>query len=259
MSQSVSFDRASEYYDKTRAFPPEVEAVVGQFLAQAGSFKPTDTLLEIGIGTGRIALPLAPHVGQIIGADISLQMMEQLQRKQSGEHIHLALADALLLPFPNKVFDAGVIVHVLHLVADAETVLREMARVLKPDAKLLHCGNRFPDKGSVELLSNVWGDTNTSGRITERYKRILALFEQLGWQITGKHAHEYTRYTTPRAYISHIEERTWSATWQMSDAEIADVIQRLHAKVDEHFGGNLDAEVDVQGAFEVIVFTPPAT
>lgn len=257
MSQSVNFDRASDFYDKTRGFPPEVEPMVGQFIAQAGNLQPTDTLLEIGIGTGRVALPLAFHVGQIVGADISLQMMQQLRRKQKDEYISLVQADALVLPFPDKLFDAGVIVHVLHLVADAEAVLREMARVLKPGAKLLHCNSRFPDRGGIERLANIWGDSGASGRVTRRYNRIAELYDMLGWQMVGKHAYEFTRFTTPDEYIAHVEQRIWSSTWQMNDAEIADIVQRLKAAVEQDFGGHYNVQIDVQSAFEVTVYTPP--
>lgn len=87
---SINFDRASHFYDATRGFPPEVATQIGGFLAASGNLTHQNNVLEIGIGTGRIALPLAPYVGSIVGVDISRNMMLRLREKQNGASIHLA-------------------------------------------------------------------------------------------------------------------------------------------------------------------------
>ena len=61
---SVAFDRAAGYYDNTRGFPAGVEGEIGALMAQAGDLSSASRVLEIGVGTGRIALPVAPHRGQ---------------------------------------------------------------------------------------------------------------------------------------------------------------------------------------------------
>src|SRR5215218_7987283 len=99
MAQSIAFDRAADYYDQTRAFPPGDEKRAAALLARAGGFTTADHVLEIGVGTGRIALPLAPHVGAIFGIDLSLPMMQRLASKRTGEAIYLTHADATRLPF----------------------------------------------------------------------------------------------------------------------------------------------------------------
>jgi len=53
------FDRAADIYDQTRGFPPGVGDRVAAALVDFVGLKPDDRILEIGVGTGRIAKPLA--------------------------------------------------------------------------------------------------------------------------------------------------------------------------------------------------------
>jgi ubiquinone/menaquinone biosynthesis C-methylase UbiE len=53
---SVAFDRAAGYYDESRGLCPEVQELVADRIEEAAG--PGARLLEVGVGTGRIALPL---------------------------------------------------------------------------------------------------------------------------------------------------------------------------------------------------------
>jgi ubiquinone/menaquinone biosynthesis C-methylase UbiE len=69
-SNSINFDRAASYYDETRGFPAGVEEQVGAFIAQSVNLDANSRVLEVGVGTGRIALPLSPHLN---GSVLSLR------------------------------------------------------------------------------------------------------------------------------------------------------------------------------------------
>lgn len=138
MSKFVSFDRAASYYDATRGFPAGVENQVAEMIAETGQLTPTSRVLEIGVGTGRIALPLANHVGGMYGIDIAPEMLNILRQKQQNEPLYVTWGDASRLPFPDHSFDAAVDVHVFHLIPTWREVLTELQRVLKPNAQLLH-------------------------------------------------------------------------------------------------------------------------
>src|SRR3989338_2288229 len=49
---------------------------LGAFLA-AGCFRKTDRVLDVGTGTGIIAHSLSPHVKEVIGIDISEEMLKK--------------------------------------------------------------------------------------------------------------------------------------------------------------------------------------
>ena len=104
----MRFDRAAGFYDATRGYPPGVEVEVAAALVRAGDLDRRSRVLEIGIGTGRIARPLAPHVDRIHGVDLSRPMLEQLLARREDARIHVALADAGRLPLASASCDAAV-------------------------------------------------------------------------------------------------------------------------------------------------------
>ncbi len=79
---SVSFDRAAEYYDRTRALPPELAARQTEMLA--GALAGRSRVLEIGVGTGRIALPLWQSGVPVVGLDLSAPMLHRLRLNAAG-------------------------------------------------------------------------------------------------------------------------------------------------------------------------------
>jgi SAM-dependent methyltransferase len=77
----------AERYDEGTA-GMEVEPVV-DFLAELAG----DGALELGIGTGRIALPLAERGVRVAGIDLSPDMVAQLRAKPGGAEIPVAICD----------------------------------------------------------------------------------------------------------------------------------------------------------------------
>src|SRR5512135_2681688 len=58
--------------------------------------------LELGIGTGRIALPLATTGIRVDGIDISPHVVEQMRTKSGGDRINVVLGDFADLPVEGK-------------------------------------------------------------------------------------------------------------------------------------------------------------
>jgi SAM-dependent methyltransferase len=94
--------------------------------------------LEIGVGTGRIALPLSERGVELFGIDISHAMLEKLREKVGDRaRVRLAVADATAVPFGDASFGAAYAVHVLHLISGWKDAVRELARVVRPGGLLL--------------------------------------------------------------------------------------------------------------------------
>jgi SAM-dependent methyltransferase len=79
-------------YDETSAWmfdPAVVEPAVDVLASLAGD----GGALELGIGTGRIALPLAARGVRVRGIDLSEAMVARLRAKPGGEAIDVAIGD----------------------------------------------------------------------------------------------------------------------------------------------------------------------
>ena len=140
MAKSINFDRAADIYDATRKLPEGVSEEITESLLREIRAAGAERVLEVGIGTGRMARPLMARGVRMVGVDISPEMMGQLIAQLSPEHTkpELLLGDATALPLRSGSFRAAMVVHVLHLVSSVEETLAEIRRVLAPSGVLLH-------------------------------------------------------------------------------------------------------------------------
>jgi len=92
----ASFDQvAAERYDQVHQRGDEDAAV--ELLAQLADGGPA---LELAIGTGRIALPLAARGIEVDGIDLSPAMVDQLRAKPGGDRIPVTIGDFADVPVP---------------------------------------------------------------------------------------------------------------------------------------------------------------
>jgi SAM-dependent methyltransferase len=85
-------ERVAARYDQSAAemFDRTVVDLAVDFLVElAGNGR----ALELGIGTGRIALPLAQRGVRVHGIDVSKAMVARLRAKPGGEHIGVTIGD----------------------------------------------------------------------------------------------------------------------------------------------------------------------
>ena len=85
----TDYDRMAEVYDEWFGVPSDTEDTVA-FLSDLAGRGP---VLELGIGTGRIALPLAQRGHEVHGVDASEAMVEKLRGKNGGESIPVTIGD----------------------------------------------------------------------------------------------------------------------------------------------------------------------
>jgi demethylmenaquinone methyltransferase/2-methoxy-6-polyprenyl-1,4-benzoquinol methylase len=90
-------------------------------------------LLDVGGGTGRVALALQDLVDEIIITDISMGMLEKAPRPT----LRPASCFSESLPFPGSSFDRVIMVDAFHHVVDQAATAHEMLRVLKPGGLLV--------------------------------------------------------------------------------------------------------------------------
>jgi SAM-dependent methyltransferase len=125
MAERLSFDRVATVYDETRSLRPRALArVLAVLVDELGGKK----VLEVGVGTGRYAVPLQKSGVRVVGVDISRPMVEFGLAKGLRD---IVFADGARLPFVARSFDAATTNHVLHLIANWRDILGEVARVTR--------------------------------------------------------------------------------------------------------------------------------
>ncbi|MEL6150823.1 MAG: class I SAM-dependent methyltransferase, partial [Chloroflexota bacterium] len=220
----------------------------------AGNVGTGTRIVEPGIGTGRVALPLARLSGAaVFGVDLSSPMMQQLRSKQHQESIALICGDAMHLPLPDSTFDAAVITHVFHLVADWQRSLAEIRRVLRPGGVLLYSWTSFDENDFMSVWRQVLGRENT-----DRFSGFSssAFLDEAGWKRHGETQQMiYSVSRSPNQYINSLKNRIWSSTWQMTDDEITAGAQKL-LKTTEQYNLPLDEAMVRDATFSVAPYSP---
>src|SRR6187455_520965 len=92
MPEDYFGEGVAEGYDASSAdmFDPDVVAPTVDFLAELAG---DGAALELGIGTGRIALPLSQRGVRVHGIDLSEAMVARLQAKPGAQAIGVTIGD----------------------------------------------------------------------------------------------------------------------------------------------------------------------
>lgn len=96
------------------------------------------TIADLGCGTATLAAELAPHVARVIGVDQSAAMLRAARKRAGGlDNLDLRRGSLEAIPIQDGECDAALLVLVLTYVAEPRTVLKEMARILRPGGKAI--------------------------------------------------------------------------------------------------------------------------
>jgi phosphatidylethanolamine/phosphatidyl-N-methylethanolamine N-methyltransferase len=140
--------RSARWYDRLMAHvAPEYETMVERTVADA---EPAERVLEVGTGTGRIALALAGRAQQVEAIDYAPEMLD-IARRRVEEHkpgqVRFSIQNVCSLDFPDAHFDVVVCANVLHMIVDSDQALAQIHRVLKPRGLLIaptYCHGETP-------------------------------------------------------------------------------------------------------------------
>jgi ubiquinone/menaquinone biosynthesis C-methylase UbiE len=96
-------------------------------------------VLDVGTGTGVIALPLAATGHNVTALDLTAEMMEKAKAnaRQRGLAIDFRIGDAEKLPFADNTFDVVINKWLLWTLPNPEKAISEWHRVLKPGGCLI--------------------------------------------------------------------------------------------------------------------------
>lgn len=238
-----SFDRIADIYDDTRRMPPEVVAGIMENIR--GEIKPSSgRVIELGIGTGRIALPLAGAGFRIVGVDVAEKMLSRLRENTAGKSssIRAVRGDVTALPFAADSFSAAIAVHVFHLLDDMEACVNETRRVLSPGGCLLFGGEqrlfRYVEK--VGLNEDFTAMLMRAGiklpDQAEVERKAAEYVRGMGGDVRRLRPVEWDFEISCAGLTGRIENRAASYLWDASDDAIDDLVEKLRALLETHMG-----------------------
>lgn len=256
----MSFDRVAAVYDETRGLPDEIlERIVDRVIAATGATA-TTRFLEVGVGTGRIALPFVERGYYYTGIDLSLQMMARLREKLGSQrhNLKLAEADITALPFADGSFDVTLAVHVLHLVPEWRRALDEIERVTAPAGFFVLGGDFSLDvEQPAQAIRAQWLALvdDEGGTPSPRYGKWQDLEAEMASRDYRMAEYLVARWSfrfRPADLVERLRARTYSQTWDVSD----DVLERVHVRLlawGKSEYGDLDQEVASEMEFRLLV------
>ena len=225
---SVVFDRAAGYYDQTRDLPADTAAAQNELLVQQLSGL-TAPVLEIGVGTGRIAIPLADAGLEVFGVDLSAPMLARLAAKRSG--FAAARASAARLPLRDNSVGAVIACHVLHLIPDWRQVIDEVLRVLQPGGLLLATrGRRDGSAGELQQrLRAAAGAENSRAVGLDNLADLDELMAGLGAPVTMLPPVPNSATRTAAEFLDLIGDGIFSWTWSVPEDRRRQAVAEIRA------------------------------
>ena len=266
MTELSSFDRVAHCYDETRGLPPEASRAIGDGIAAiVREVSASTRLLEIGIGTGRMAVPLAAAGVRVAGIDISPKMLAVLREKRGD--VDVMLAEASHPPLRARSFDALLFVHILHLVPDAEVTLRATLPLVRPGGVVLYggdAGGYGGDRLRAQANEIIRDATHKLAGIALTDRDLHDAARELADRIVGETAVSVRRvvltrwqsHTNGRRMLDRLATRAYSGTWLIPEEHLPAIIERVTPQIDALYGG-LDRDVEFERSFEVTVALLP--
>jgi ubiquinone/menaquinone biosynthesis C-methylase UbiE len=173
----LDYDKEAAWYDQTRGGEPRAKAAADAIAA----LLPGETRLVVDVagGTGIVSGLLAAHGYSVVVCDRSTGMLRVAAGRLPGRAV---AGDATALPLAGGSVDAVTIVWLLHLLPDAEPVLAECARVLRPGGVLL----TTVDKSAAHRAADGWTDPHAAKQAPDARARVERLAAGLGFRLHGE-------------------------------------------------------------------------
>jgi ubiquinone/menaquinone biosynthesis C-methylase UbiE len=261
---SLSFDSMAGIYDETRTVDEGCLRAALDFVAKRF---PPDTFGQVvypGIGTGRIAVPLAARGYAVTGVDISERMLSILRARLSrfGRPLQIRVlqADAAKLPLRSEAFDLAIAVHLFYFVRDWRRAADEALRVVRKSGSviLMHTGPgaevAFINRRYKELCAAEGHVIRSVG--VQSSREVVSYFEECGCaveEIRGRW--QWTTRVQAGTALSYVGARAYSFTALTPSRVHQAVMATLAPEVQAHFRG-LETVVEVPSEIYLVLVAP---
>ncbi|MBI3840930.1 MAG: class I SAM-dependent methyltransferase [Thaumarchaeota archaeon] len=227
LSNCELFGKSAEYFESHVV--PLWQDAYESLVARSGA-RPASKVLDVGTGTGEVALRMSKVVGKeglVVGVDTIDEMLEIARRKAKAlgaDNLRLDNMSAEKLDLPDSSFDFVVGSYSLCCVMDYKAALNECLRVLRPGGRLTYNHSGLGDPLEYQIVSKIFEKYQTkvpSDRLrqtreadvlqnnaVEKYRDpsvTLNLMRSVGFQAAEATLTLRTiRYSSPEAYLDRL-------------------------------------------------------
>ena len=213
------FGRAAEAYSQSAAFAEGEDLV--WLVEQAGPDRHARAL-DVGTGAGHAAFALSRCAGQIIGFDITPQMVLTACRnahERGIAHFAASVGNAEHLPFPDESFSLVVCRYTGHHFQQPARVVQEVARVLTAGGRFLVVDNTSPDDQAEDRWINTVEVLRDPSHVRE--------WSQGEWQ--GFFHAAGLNFTVTHTWLKMLEFDDWVARQQTPPDAVVELRARFAA------------------------------
>jgi ubiquinone/menaquinone biosynthesis C-methylase UbiE len=216
----ISFDDVADRYDETRGGEARGDDSAAELHARLPF--PDRLVLEVGVGTGVVALGLRRRGCSVVGVDLSRPMLARARdRLGSG----LVQADACRLPMRQASVSQAVSVWVVHAVQQPALLFAEVARVLSAGGTYLVCPTNRPAGGDLigeaieRMAAAVDAHIGRAARpgMEATPQQVLRWAKEAGFEGEVVPLVERHWPSSPEREIRQIRQRVWSALVGLDD------------------------------------------
>lgn len=182
---SRKYDGFARWYDLVEGIPDlllGVRKLRKRVLQQA-----TGRILEVAVGTGK-NLPYYPSLSiEVTAIDMSKGMLDgaRIRAKNLSLNVSFAVMDAEALSFPDRTFDTVVSSLTVCTFPDPASALRQMARVCKPEGKVLLVEHGRSDRDWLGRWQDRRDERHARQLGCHWNRRPLALVREAGLEVVS--------------------------------------------------------------------------
>jgi ubiquinone/menaquinone biosynthesis C-methylase UbiE len=226
--RSKDYDRQkSRTWKSSQGFADEIVAELHGGLRGFGN----KLVLEVGVGSGRSALPLfRKNNPQFVGLDLSREMLELAGRKLTSfkKNVDLVLGDGEHTPFLNHVFDAIVCMSTMHYFESQERVLQRLAGILKTKGRFVYGDLTVHELDDYRFLEGLESVVSKAHVRYHKPSEMRLLMETHGFDIVKMKTVSYRKPLT-----SLIEDK--GAYFDVPSQELEEYLRSAPVQAKEHY------------------------
>jgi len=261
--ESLSFDPMVELYDETRSVDAACLDAALDYIAARFPSCEYPAVVEPGIGTGRIAIPLAHRGYRVAGVDIAPEMLAMLAQRlrEAGQTLAVTYqqGDATQLPYADDAFDLAIVCHLFYFIPDWRRAVTEVLRVTRAGGALILVQS---GRGrEVSFLSRRYQELSGALGYVTRFRgakstgEVVEYAEGEGYaaeRLSGRW-HWMSQQRLGEA-LNYYQRRAYSYTSLPPDEAHRAIMDQLTAEAIAHYG-SLDSEIVSPDEMYLVVLT----